>query len=136
MGRFTQAVDETVTFDGEQVSFTMRRMQNKHMLKIAPMLAANPGENALARTARLVEASKETLAECVSNFRGLTDSAGNPVTLATAMEEAYFLPLLDTVLGRLLQVSVMQEIEAKKSNAQPPAASSDGSANPTPSAES
>ena len=76
MGHFTQAVDESVTFDGDTVSFTLRRLQNKHMLVLAPVLAALPGENALARTARLVQAAEGILRECVTNWQGPKDASG------------------------------------------------------------
>lgn len=136
MGHFTQAVEETIVFDGDEVKLTLRRMQNKHMLKFAPEFKTMPGENILARTARLVDASRDILKECITNLRGLKDSDGNAITLDVAMEEAYFLPLFDAVLGRLLAVSVMQEVDAKKSGALPPAVSSGVSANPTLSAAS
>lgn len=136
MGRFTQAVDETVTFDGDTVSFTLRRLQNKHMLVLAPVLAALPGENALARTARLVHAAEGTLRECITNWQGPKDASGKVLTLDEVLAESYFLQLLDEVLGRLLKVSVMQEVDAKKSPAIPPAVSSGANAETKPSPES
>lgn len=136
MGRFTQAVDEIVTFDGDTVSFTLRRLQNKHMLVLAPVLAALPGENALARTARLVQAADGILRECVTNWRGPIDASGNALTFDEVLAESYFLSLMDEVLGRLLKVSVMQEVDAKKSLATPPVVSLGGSAAATQSPES
>ena len=128
MGRFTQAVDEKVEFDGDTVSFTLRRLQNKHMLVLAPVLAALPGENALARTARLVQAAEGILRECITNWQGPKDSSGKAITFDEALAESYFLGLMDEVLGRLLKVSVMQEVDAKKSPETPPAALLGGSA--------
>lgn len=128
MGRFTQAVDEKVEFDGDTVSFTLRRLQNKHMLVLAPVLAALPGENALARTARLVQAAEGILRECITNWQGPKDSGGKALTFDEVLAESYFLALMDEVLGRLLKVSVMQEVDAKKSLEIPPAALSGGSA--------
>ena len=128
MGRFTPAVDETVTFDGDTVSFTLRRLQNKHMLVLAPVLMALSGENALARTARLVQAADGILRECVTNWQGPKDASGKALTFDEVLAESYFLALLDEVLGRLLKVSVMQEVDAKKSLEIPPAALSGGNA--------
>jgi hypothetical protein len=136
MGHFTQSLQKTIPFDGEEVRFTMRRMQNKHMLILAPILAADPGENRLARTARLVDAAKGILAECITDWQGPKDATGAPVPLATAQEESYFLPLMDAVLGELLKDSVMKEADAKKSDATPPAASSAENASQEPSPES
>lgn len=133
MGRFTQAVEETVEFDGDKVSFTLRRLQNKHMLVLAPVLAALPGENALARTARLVQAAEGILRECVTNWQGPKDSTGKALTFDEVLAESYFLGLTDEVLGRLLKVSVMQEVDAKKSLETPPAASSGESVQMMPS---
>lgn len=140
MGHFTQAVEERITFDGDELVLTLRRMQNKHLLHIAPHLAGGnaPGTNAglLLRSAALVDASKEMLRECVVGFQGLKDKAGNSMAFSDILEEAYFLPLLDQVLGRLLQISVMTEVDAKKSAAPPPAASLGANADPTLSAAS
>ena len=136
MGRFTQAVDETTTFDGDTVSFTLRRLQNKHMLALAPALGALPGENALARTARLVQVADGVIKECVTNWQGPKDATGRALSLDEVLAESYFLPLLDEVLGRLLKVSVMQEVDAKKLPATPPAVSSGASVETSPSLES
>ena len=133
MGHFTQAVEETAKFDGEEVRYTLRRMQNKHMLKLSPGFSQQATDaNIVLRTARLVEESKDVLKECVSNVSGYKDNAGNIVTFETMLEESYFLPLLDAMLGRLWQVSVMQEVDAKKSAATPPVSSSVESAAPIP----
>lgn len=136
MGRFTQAVDETVEFDGDTVSFTLRRLQNKHMLVLAPVLAALPAENALARTARLVQAADGILRECVTNWKGPVDANGRYMTFDEVLAESYFLSLMDEVLGRLLKVSVMQEVDAKKSPATPPAVLSGASVEASASPES
>lgn len=136
MGRFTQAVDEKVEFDGDTVSFTLRRLQNKHMLVLAPVLAALPGENALARTARLVQAADGILKECITNWQGPKDAGGKALSLDEVLTESYFLPLLDEVLGRLLKVSVMQEVDAKKSPATPPVVLSGVNAETKPLPES
>lgn len=136
MGRFTQAVDETVIFDGDAVGFTLRRLQNKHMLVLAPVLTILPGENPLARTARLVQAAGGILRECVTNWHGPSDAGGKALTFDEVLSESYFLPLMDEVLGRLLKISVMQEVDAKKSPATPPAVSSGASAEASASPES
>jgi hypothetical protein len=136
MGRFTQDVKEAVEFDGDMVCFTLRRLQNKHMLVLAPVLAALPGENALARTARLVGAAEGILRECVTDWLGPKDAAGKVLTFDEVLAESYFLGLMDEVLGRLLKVSVMQEVDAKKLLAMPPAASSGESAVTASSPES
>lgn len=133
MGRFTQDVKEEVNFDGDMVCFTLRRLQNKHMLVLAPVLAALPGENALARTARLVGAAEGVLRECVTNWQGPKDAGGKVLTFDEVLAESYFLGLLDEVLGRLLKVSVMQEVDAKKSPETPPAASLGGNVETTQS---
>lgn len=128
MGHFTQAVEETAKFDGEEVRYTLRRMQNKHMLKLSPGFSQQAGDaNIVLRTARLVEESKDVLKECVSNVSGYKDAGGNIVTFETMLEESYFLPLLDAMLGRLWQVSVMTEVDAKKSAVTQPDSSSEGS---------
>ncbi len=125
MGKFTQAVEETAKFDGEEIKYTMRRMQNKHMLRLSPGFSTQAGDaNIVLRTARLVEESKEVLKECISNVSGYKDAAGAAVPFEVMLEESYFLPLLDAMLGRLWQISVMTEVDAKKSAAIPPASSS------------
>lgn len=137
MGRFTQSVEATAKFDGEEVRYTLRRMQNKNMLKLSPGFSQQAGDaNIVLRTARLVEESKDVLRECVSNVSGYKDNAGNPVAFETMLEESYFLPLLDAMLGRLWQVSIMMEVDAKKSDVPPPDASLVESPSSTSSAAS
>jgi hypothetical protein len=136
MGRFTQAVNETTVFDGDTITYKLRRLQNKHMVKLSPVLSAVGTEAVLLRTARLADESKDVLLECVSEFKGAKDSDGNALTFEDVLGEAYFLMLIDSILGRLLQVSVMTEVDAKKSDATPPAALLVESAAVTPSPES
>lgn len=129
MSKFTQSVESTIKFDGDEVSFTLRRMQNKHMLKLAPTAVSLPDENRVARTVRLVDEAKEVLKECVTNFRGLKDSQGRDIPFDTVLEESYFLALLDGMLGRLWDISILKEVDAKKSSETPPDASSGDNAN-------
>jgi hypothetical protein len=137
MGRFTQAVNETATFDGESVSYTLRRMQNKHMLKLSPIFSdVKPGEKLIFRTARMIEEAQDVLKECISNVAGYRDAEGHPVSFETMLSESYFLPLLDEMVGKLWQISVMTEVDAKKSAATPPASSSEENQAATPLPES
>ena len=131
MSRYTQAVEEKTSFDGDEVTYTLRRMKNKHMLIVAPAISIQDG-NLLARTSRLSDASKSVVLECVSNLNGLKDSAGGAIPIEIVLEEAYFLPLVDEILGKLIKISVLQEDDAKKSIAPPPVPSSGESANNTP----
>jgi hypothetical protein len=125
MGRFTQTVDKVAKFDGEEVHYTLRRMQNKHMLKLAPLFS-DPvqREQLLFRTARMVEEAQDVLKECVAGVFGYSDSTGKPTPFDVMLSESYFLPLLDEMVGELWKVSVMTEVDAKKSAATPPASSS------------
>ena len=138
MGHFTQAVEEKTTFDGDEVAYSLRRMQNKHMVKLAPLLVTSPSnpESALVRTARMVEGAKDVIKDCISNFRGVKDSSGADMTLDAVLDESYFLPLLDELLGRLLQVSVRTGADEKKLDVTPRAPSSGVSVTPTPLPES
>lgn len=130
MSRFTQAVDEKFEFDGDEVCFTMRRMQNKHMLKLAPTAIGMPSENRIARTARLIDEAKDILRECVTNFHGLKDADGKEISFEMVLEESYFLALLDGMLGRLWEISILKEVDAKKSEGTPPAVLSAESVSP------
>ncbi len=123
MGKFTQKVQGTQEFDGEVVSYMLRRMTNQQLMALAPSFSKTDA-NIVFRTARLVEEAKDVLQDCVSDVAGYRDAAGAPVSFATMIEEGYFLPLIDKILGHLWQVSVVSEDEAKKSAAPPLAASS------------
>jgi len=134
MGHFSKVVEQEITFDGDLLKIKMRRMKNKHMLHIGPALS-EPFEKSsgglLLRTSKLVDVAKEPLAECVTELSGLKDADGNALEFKDILEESYFLPLLDQILGMLIQVSVMSEVDAKKSAAVQPEVSSGESASPT-----
>lgn len=123
MGKFTQKVPGTQEFDGETVRYTLRRMTNQQLMSLAPSFGSEDA-NIVFRTARLVKEAREVLQACVSDVSGYRDSDGTAVTFETMLEEAYFLPLIDKMLGHLWRVSVVSEDEAKKSAAPPLAASS------------
>ena len=125
MGRYTQNVVEKINFDGDEITVTLRRMLNKHMLALSPVLVAREGEGVFERSSRIIVSAKEVLKECIVKIEGLRDASNVEIPIDTVLEDAYFMSLLDAILGRLLGASVLTEQDAKKSVEIAPAALSD-----------
>ena len=122
MGTFTPSISKSFEFDGDSVTVVFNRMKNRHFLRIAPFLLPDPEgprtlQAGMMRSVKLVEDSKDILKECIVSVSGLTDSSGRSLVLEDIIEEGFFIPLLDRMLGALMEVSVLREVDAKKSDA-------------------
>lgn len=125
MGRYTQNVIEKIDFDGDEITVTLRRMQNKHMLILSPLLQENPGEHVFARSSRIIAGAGDVLKECIVSLEGLRGADNNNIGIDIVLNDAYFMSLVDKILGRLLGASVVTESDAKKSAEVAPVVSSD-----------
>lgn len=130
MGRFTRSVQEEASFDGDKITFTVRRLKNDQMINIPKELfdSGGGGGAILLRAAKTTIGVKEIIKDCVTNFSGLKAADGTDIPLSEVLEESYFLSLVDHMLSRILKLSVMSDVDAKKSDATPPDALSEGNA--------
>lgn len=141
MGNFTSKFTKTFHFDGDEISVGFTRMKNKHFILIAPYLVLDDSEPkalraGMLRSVKLVEESKQVLKECIIDIKGIKDSAGRELLLDDILEQAYFISLLDQMLGQLMDASVLRESDAKKSVEPPPAISQGLESNQMSSLES
>lgn len=136
MGKFTPSIQREVMFEGEKIRYTLRRITNAQMMSIAPAMIDIENEGPRTKAARIVMAGKPVMQECVTDFSGLTDSTGKPVSFEVVLIESYFLRLAELILTELLAYSTMTEEDAKKLLGPLLDRLSGESASPLPSAES
>lgn len=120
MSRFTPHVQYETEFDGDKVECTLKRLTNAHMLLLAPILVQNQDKSALEKTTALLQQAPSVLTDSVVSFKGLTTADGTPIKLEDAIKELYFAQLFDRILGHLIKVSTVSEVDAKKSPKQQP----------------
>lgn len=115
MSRFTPLTKFTTTFDGDTIDVGLRRMSNEHMIVLAPHMApVTDTESGVVRVAKMVGAAKPVLLACVTHLTGLVDDQGKPLGIADIVDELYFTKLLDVILGKLIEVSLLTDADAKK----------------------
>jgi hypothetical protein len=132
MSKFTPTVKWETDFDGDHVVFELRRLTNEQMMKLAPCFPTELATGgAFLRSVKLVSEAKEVLRSCVVSMHGLTDSQEQEMKLERILDEGYFIRLLDSLLGRVLKVSMLTEDEIKKLDAVSLGEQSGAAPNPT-----
>lgn len=107
MSYYTRTVTKVFDFEDDKVRVTFRRLKRKDVLET---LVADGTE--LEKSNRLTD----LLPHQVVSFDGLM-AEGKPVTLAEALEEQYFAPLVRDILRDLLSESKLGDDEKGKSPA-------------------
>lgn len=119
MSNFTPLVSHSEVFEGDTVTMDLRCLKRSDMLKLMPyMEISQVGNDTVTKFTDQNEFAKvmmDFLPSNVSNFHGLTDSSGAPVTLETMVSELYFNKLTMNIIGKLMEISSLREDEAKKS---------------------
>lgn len=143
MSRFTKTVKFEQTFDGDKVTFELRRLTRRHMALLTPLiqrgreLAREQGPDVKLGPADLQDLSEQAaiiLPECVVTMTGLRDAEGVAMQLSDIIEPHYFTPLLVGALTHLIKESSFGDAVAKKSAPAPSDSSpATGSENPSTS---
>lgn len=122
MSGFTPDFKHEVEFDGDKVTFVLRRLKRSHMQVLAPYIKTNAdGEMKLTfpETMELMGAATQVLPDVVKSMEGLTIQ-GRPATLDEILDETYFMNFLGGVMGVLIQNSTMRAEDEKNSAAPSP----------------
>ena len=115
MSKFTPTVKFEIEFDGDTISMDLRRLKNDHMIKLSQYFSPDSKDIGLTRTVKIIKEAKEVFTDCVINFQGLKDASGNLLSLDSIFDELYFTQIFDEILGKLIHISVLSGIDAKKS---------------------
>ena len=119
MSNFTPLVHFDIEFDGDNISMDLHRLKKACMIKIAPHLPEEIGEDGkvkmeFADEMQLLNILDELLPNNVDNFTGLKTADGIPITLDAMIKEGYFIPLASNILGKL--VSITNPTKGEKDN--------------------
>ena len=100
MSKFTKRHEFAFDFDGDKVTAKLSTMEYPDMLRLQSEAAV--GEN---RGARFIEVAREVTPKYVTDFSGLTDDEGKPLSYDAVVNEVYFAELLREVIGKLVEIS-------------------------------
>ena len=135
MSKFIPTRTKTFEFDGDEVVVSYTTLKRKHLLILAPYLSE--GKGTFKDQVEFVDAASEILNDVVTSFTGLTYDDGTAIDLNTAITEAYFSNLMAEIISIIIQDSMVQESEAKNSDAPQGASTLEAEAlNPVTSEES
>ena len=118
MSKFTPSVTFTKEFDGDKIAFTMRRLQRKHVMILAPYIRTDGEETKLsfAEQMQLMDAAAKILPEVIESMNGLTIQ-GAEATIEQITDEMYFAPLLGDLLAEAVSASSVRAADEKNSAA-------------------
>lgn len=117
MSGFTPDFKHEVEFDGDKVTFVLRRLKRSHMQVLAPYIKTGAdGDMKLTfpETMELMGAAAQVLPDVVKSMEGLTIQ-GRPATLEEILDETYFMNFLGEVMGVLIQNSTTRAEDEKNS---------------------
>ncbi len=122
MSQFTPLVSFETEFEGDRITMKLRRLQRKDMQKLTPFMHAEDGETKVSFTSQMEFSgmAMDLLPEYVSEFKGLTDSEGNTMTIEAILEEVYFTSLLQELVVEVFSISRLSGDDAKNSEAPSP----------------
>lgn len=121
MSGFTPTVKFQTDFDGDHLTFILKRLKVKHQAKIMSATSKNKlpeetTEQKIDSWRDLMDVGREILPECIVSMEGLTISGSGITDINIILEEAYFLPLVDLVLAELMRSSRVQDVDVKNLN--------------------
>lgn len=135
MSQFTKHVKGTLTFDGDTVEVTMRRLRRKDAMKLVPYMG-EPDEDGnfvmqFSDQMQMMDVAADLLqkSDYVFELSGLNlnghelkktgENVSNQEDWDDMFENAYFMPLLSDMMSFLMSESFVKEETVKKSGEQP-----------------
>ena len=112
MSNFTPKVVREFDIDGDTVTVGFRRLTREQFGKLAPYSGTVDQEKVM----EMIDVVEPMLNDVVFDFKGLTDSEGNPLTLTQVMGEAYFLGFVSDLISAVVEESVLDAKKPTDSN--------------------
>lgn len=117
MSNFTPLVTKKFSFEGDEVTVKFARLKRKHMLKMLPLMTkfsdTVDGIDEDGMSPAQAELVQDVMAELgdrageyIKSLEGLTDAAGNPITVEQFTEDSYFMTLFADLLVEMMEASV------------------------------
>lgn len=112
MSNFTPLVSKDYEFEGDSVHVSFSRLKRKHMLNAIPAFKAVADAEEAGDDEAKLEAMNDFLGgiidvipEYVNRFEGLSDTAGNEVSITTVVNEFYFMKLASQICMDIVKES-------------------------------
>lgn len=123
MSNFTKSEEFKTEFQKDIVEMRLTRLKRGDIKELSPYIK-QPDENgnitlSFSENIEFTGMAAEILPRYVTNFKGLTDKAGEPIELEDILEETYFITLVGNIFRRLMEISFVSGDEEKKSEEQP-----------------
>lgn len=132
MGNFTRTFSKTIEFDGDTISYTMKRLKRKKALDLAPYMTYDDDGNlkmTFEDQLKFVEVGATLLGDHLTEFSGLVVEGQevqlNSTEFKEIFEEAYFMPLISELFNDLMSESFMDNDDVGKSEEGPSGTSKD-----------
>jgi len=117
MSSFTPTVTFETTFEDDVITMDLRRLKRKSMMKLSPYMDTE-GNGVIAEM-ELMDVATDMLPGYVTNFAGLKDANGTLIPFDKMLEEAYFIPIMSAILGKLFDISQLAKGDQGNSQGQP-----------------
>lgn len=122
MTQFTSTFVHESEFDGDHVLAEFKRLKRKHVAKLSPFFVAAEGGEvkfrlSMTQQIEILAVLEDILPDVVVRLEGLKDKGGNALKIADIVDSIYFMPLLQSWMGALLQNSFLGATDEKKSAA-------------------
>lgn len=120
MGRFTKNFSHGFKFDGDDIVVEFTRLNRKQTMDIAPAMSNMSGEeNFEKNTAALYDVARKVIGNMQSIKGWMVDNEEitivHPKFDEYFFEEIYFIKLVSTIVSVLIDKSMMNEDDEKKS---------------------
>lgn len=119
MGNWSPTVViDPIEFDGDNIIFTLERMEVSDFLKLSKNMSFESGKElklTFVESMDVCVSATELFPKYVKNISGMTSKDGLSVTLekftTELVNQTYFLNLIGQLLGELMTISVVNEVE-------------------------
>ena len=121
MSGFTPLVTFETEFDGDTITFKLRRLKQKHMLLLSPHLEKMSGDDVKISFTDAMEAEdvlSKIIPDCIDSMEGLKTADGAVLNVSDIVGELYFSRLIGKIMGKLYEISSPKGDEIKKSSAE------------------
>jgi hypothetical protein len=114
---FTDVFD--TKFEDDVITATLSKLKRKDYLTLTPFVKTDQDgvvKMSFEDEQKFLDVASDLLPAYVTDFIGLTDNTGSPVSLEAVVEHVYFLQITSELVGALMANSGLQEEEADVKN--------------------
>lgn len=112
---------EPIEFDGDSITFTVKRLLVEDMLVLSKYFSKETGALSFGSPLEVCQTAQEIFPKYIQDVRGLLKAdnvAMTPEEFLGASKDFYFVPLVGQLFTALITASTVKAVEAK--NSEPP----------------